>query len=73
MSRFIEGEGRKQATLFPDQLDDFAAEDNPVRVIDLLIDDLKCHAASACRRSPSAFATFNTVARLGLPSSLSAL
>ena len=37
---FIEGEDRSQATLFPELLDDYVAEDNPVRVIDVFIDDL---------------------------------
>ena len=40
MSGFIEGEDRSQATLFPERLDDYVAEDNPVRVIDVFIDDL---------------------------------
>ena len=40
MSGFIEGEDRHQATLFPERLDDYVAEDNPVRVIDVFIDDL---------------------------------
>ena len=40
MSGFIEGEDRFQATLFPERLDDYVAENNPVRVIDVFIDDL---------------------------------
>ena len=32
MTDFIEGENRFQATLFPEQLDDYIAEDNSVRV-----------------------------------------
>ena len=40
MSRFIEGEDRRQATLFPERLDDYVAEDSGVRVIDVFIDDL---------------------------------
>ena len=40
MSGFIEGEDRSQGTLFPERLDDYVAEDNPVRVIDVFIDDL---------------------------------
>jgi len=40
MSGFIEGEARTQATLFPERLDDYIAEDNPVRVIDVFIDGL---------------------------------
>ena len=40
MSGFIEGDDRDQATLFPKRLDDYVAEDSPVRVIDVFIDDL---------------------------------
>ena len=40
MSGYIEGENRHQATLFPEKLDDFVNEDNPVRVIDVFIDKL---------------------------------
>lgn len=40
MTDFIEGEARTQATLFPERLDDYIAEENPVRVIDVFIDSL---------------------------------
>ncbi len=40
MSRFIEGEDRHQATLFPERLDDYITEDSAVRVIDVFIDEL---------------------------------
>ena len=40
MSGFIEGENRTQSTLLPDCLDDYIAEDNPVRVIDVFVDEL---------------------------------
>src|SRR5450755_1082943 len=40
MNRFIEGEDRSQSTLFPEHLDDYIAEDNPVRVIDVFVDEL---------------------------------
>ncbi len=40
MKRFIEGEDRNQVTLLPECLDDFVVEDNPVRVIDVFIDEL---------------------------------
>lgn len=40
MKRFIEGEDRNQSTLFPERLDDYIAEDNPVRVIDVFVDEL---------------------------------
>ena len=40
MSKFIKGQDRSQGTLFPERLDDYVEEDNPVRVIDVFIDDL---------------------------------
>ena len=40
MSDFIEGEARTQATLFPERLDNYIAEENAVRVIDVFIDGL---------------------------------
>ena len=40
MSGFIEGENRSQATLLPERLDDYIAEDSSVRVIDVFVDDL---------------------------------
>jgi len=40
MSGFIEGDDRRQVTLFPESLDDYIAEDSPVRVIDVFIDEL---------------------------------
>jgi transposase len=40
MKRFIEGEDRSQVTLLPECLDDYIAEDNPVRVVDAFVDEL---------------------------------
>ena len=40
MSGFIKGEDRHQATLFPERLDDYIAEDSAVRVIDVFLDQL---------------------------------
>ena len=40
MTDFIEGEARTQATLFPEQLDDYITEENAVRVVDVFIDSL---------------------------------
>jgi transposase len=40
MKRFIEGEDRCQSTLFPDRLEDWINEDNPVRVVDVFVDQL---------------------------------
>ncbi len=36
MKRFIEGEDRSQTILLPECLDDYIAEDNPVRAVDAL-------------------------------------
>jgi len=40
MKRFIEGQARDQATLFPEYLEDFVADDNSVRVIDTYVESL---------------------------------
>jgi transposase len=40
MKRFVEGEDRRQATLLPEYLDDYVSEENPVRVIDVFVEEL---------------------------------
>ena len=40
MTDFIQGENRYQSTLFPESLDEYIAEDNAVRVVDVFIDEL---------------------------------
>jgi transposase len=40
MKRFVEGTDRHQSTLFPECLEDWICEDNPVRVIDAFVDKL---------------------------------
>lgn len=40
MKRFIEGEDRSQNILFPERLDDYVAEDNPVRAIEVFVESL---------------------------------
>jgi transposase len=40
MNRFIEGADRRQATLLPCSLDDYVRQDNPVRVVEVFIDEL---------------------------------
>src|SRR6478735_7550720 len=40
MKRFIEGQDRTQVTLLPECLDDYLGEDNPVRVVDIFVDEL---------------------------------
>ena len=40
MSRFIEGQQRSQSVLFPEQLEDWVSEDNPVRAVDAFVEEL---------------------------------
>ena len=40
MKRFVEGADRGQSTLFPECLEDWVGEDNPVRLIDVFVDNL---------------------------------
>lgn len=40
MKRFIQSVDRTQSTLFPEHLDDYVAEDNPVRVVDVFVEQL---------------------------------
>src|SRR5246127_1627941 len=40
MKRFVEGTDRGQSTFFPECLEDWIHEDNPVRVIDIFVDEL---------------------------------
>jgi len=40
MKRFIAGEDRQRTTLRPDRLDDDVTADNPVRPVDVVVDEL---------------------------------
>jgi transposase len=40
MKRFVVGEDRSQGTLFPERLDDFITEDNPVQIVEYFIESL---------------------------------
>jgi transposase len=44
MKRFVEGENRSQATLLPEYLDDYIAEDNAVRAVDAFVEELELKA-----------------------------
>jgi transposase len=44
MKRFVEGADRSQVTLLPECLDDYIAEDNPVRVVDAFVEELDLQA-----------------------------
>ena len=60
MSRFIEGQDRSQVTLLPECLDNFIADDNPVRVVDAFIGELDIRIVN-----PDAERTATLVAALG--------
>ncbi len=40
MTRYIQGSDRSQVTLLPECLEDYIGEDNPVRIIDVFVDEL---------------------------------
>lgn len=40
MKRFVEGEDRQQGVLLPEFLDDYVSEENPVRVVDVFVEEL---------------------------------
>ena len=40
MKRFVQGECRTQSILLPEALDDYVSETNPVRVVDVFVDEL---------------------------------
>lgn len=53
MGRFIEGEDRRQSWLLPASLDDYVAEDNPVRVVEAFIEELDLGALGFARSEPA--------------------
>lgn len=54
MSRFVEGQDRQQVTLLPECLDDFIAEDNTVRIVDVFIEELDLVALGFDGAKPAA-------------------
>ncbi len=40
MKRYVVGQDRSQSTLFPESLEDYIAEDSPVRSVDVFVDEL---------------------------------
>jgi len=53
MSRFIEGEERSQSVLFPESLDEWITEDNPVRVVDAFVEELDLAELGFGRAEPA--------------------
>jgi transposase len=54
MKRFADGVDRGQSTLFPECLEDWINEDNPVRVIDVFVDELDLAQLGFGRVDPKA-------------------
>ena len=54
MHRFIEGEDRMQQTLLPHSLEDYVGEENPVRVVEVFIDELNLAALGFAGMTPAA-------------------
>ena len=54
MHRFIDGEDRMQQTLLPHSLEDYVGEENPVRVIEVFIDELDLAALGFVGMIPAA-------------------
>src|SRR3981081_2240476 len=53
MHRFIDGEDRMQQALLPHSLDDYVGEENPVRVIEVFIDELDLAALGFSGMTPA--------------------
>jgi transposase len=53
MKRFIEGEDRSQTVLLPACLDDYIAEDNPVRAVDAFVEELDLKALGFAGADPA--------------------
>ncbi len=54
MKRFNECVDRGQTTLFPDRLEDWIDDDNPIRVIDVFVDELDLGGMGFGRVAPRA-------------------
>lgn len=54
MSRFVQGADRWQPTLLPECLDDYVSEDNPVRVVDVFVDELDLRGLGFQGMTPAA-------------------
>src|ERR1700692_2173189 len=54
MHRFIDGEDRMQPALLPHSLEDYVSEENPVRVIEVFIDELDLAGLGFSGMTPAA-------------------
>lgn len=53
MARYVEGSDRSQVTLLPECLDDYIAEDNPVRVVEAFVEELDLEALGFAKAAPA--------------------
>ena len=53
MPRYVEGSDRDQVTLLPECLDDYIAEENPVRAVDAFVEELDFEGLGQRRRAPA--------------------
>ena len=63
MKRFVEGVDRGQSALFPECLEDWIVEDNPVRVIDVFVDELDLGELGSAGSIPRRPAGLRTIRR----------
>src|SRR5215210_6731532 len=53
VGRYIDGQERTQSTLFPERLDDWIHEDNPVRAVDVFVEELDLKRLGFERAQPA--------------------
>ena len=68
MRRFVKGADRGQNTLFPECLEDWIGEDNPVRVIDVFVDELELAGLGLDGLEPKVVTAHNGHRRQSRPS-----
>jgi transposase len=54
MARYIDGQDRTQSVLFPERLDDWIDDDNPVRAVDVFVEELDLGRLGFERAQPAA-------------------
>jgi transposase len=54
MHRFIDGEDRMQQALLPHSLEDYVDQENPVRVVEVFIDELDLASLGFSGMTPAA-------------------
>jgi transposase len=53
MPRYVEGSDRDQVTPLPECLDDYIAEDNPVRAVDAFVEELDLEGLGFAKATPA--------------------